>query len=177
MNKLSNTVIINGSYHNIPTLLTSNTLTISIQDALTITKSADKNTWHEGNLTYTITIDNKNNRSYKNSKITNIINTKLVSLIPNSIKINNIPAKDNEYSYNTALNTLTIYLDTITSNSKTIISFSIKKNYNDYFVLKTNCLLTYQNNIEKQSNYVTVISPLKRPTFITNSCSTPYWRY
>lgn len=64
MNELSNSVKMVGVYNKILTFLTSNITTVNLINELTITKAADKQNWRDGFLTYTMTINNKNNTNF-----------------------------------------------------------------------------------------------------------------
>lgn len=174
MNELSNSVTSVGNYNNIPTSLTSNTLVVKIIDGLTLTKEADKKNWKDGLLTYTITLNNGTDIIYKNSVITDIIDTNLVEFVPGSVVINDVPAVDGEYSYNNSNHTLMINLDEIGVSSN-IITFKVKKRYNSAFILKSCCKLYYDDGETLRSNFVSVLS------LVTGSndnfdCSVPYWR-
>ena len=93
MNELNNIALAKGNYNNIPTLLTSNKFTVNLTNGLTIiTKEANKINWTSGNLTYTITIINKTNKSYEQPIVTDIIDTSLVDFIEGSVKIDNVTA-------------------------------------------------------------------------------------
>ncbi len=64
MNELSNTVNANGTYDNVPLSITSNTTVVKLVDGLTLTLAADKQYWKDGNLTYTITLNNTTDMAY-----------------------------------------------------------------------------------------------------------------
>ena len=64
MNELSNSVKVVGVYNKKLTFLTSNITTVNLINELTITKAADKQNWRDGFLTYTMTINNKNNTNF-----------------------------------------------------------------------------------------------------------------
>ena len=157
MNELSNSVTMVGNYNNILTSITSNTLVVSIIEELTITRAVDKRNWIDGFLTYTITINNKNNNTFFNSIVTDIIDTSLVNFMANSITINGRPASKREYSYDGDSNILRITLAEVVANTDTIITYRIKKRYNTEFYLKNSSMLTYDNKTI-YSNMVTVRS-------------------
>lgn len=175
MSKLSNVVVLKGYYNNIQTSLNSNEFLIEIPSDISISKSVDKLIWKDGILTYIITIDNKSNISYNNLIITDVINTRLVEFIPESIKINGVET-DDKYIYDNDTHTLTFKLDQIDSNSTIIMSFSVKKNKNDFFVLTSNCKM-YCNEEEYTSNYITVVSLIKKTYSLKNyECDVGHWR-
>lgn len=61
----------------------------------------------------------------------------------------------------------------LTSNT---ISFNVRKVHNDFFILKSRCELRY-NDDKLYSNYVTVVSPIRKNSKTNYSCDVPYWRY
>ena len=52
-NILNNTASATGNYNDIPTTITSDVSTVTLLNGLTITKTADKQVWADGLLTYT----------------------------------------------------------------------------------------------------------------------------
>lgn len=127
MSELSNTVSSVGNYNNIPTSLTSNTSVVNIIDGLTLTKSANKQNWSDGFLTYTITLDNQTDTTYESPIITDVIDTSLVEFVNDSVSINGVSATSSEYSYNDASHTLTVNLEKVDPTSKSIVTFNVKK--------------------------------------------------
>ena len=125
MSELFNTVTSLGNYNSIPTSLTSNTSVVNIIEGLTISKEADKKNWSDGNLTYTITIDNTTDTSYESVVVEDAIDTSLVELILESITINGAKAQTSEYSYEN--NTLKVNIERVGATSQSIITFSVKK--------------------------------------------------
>lgn len=92
-----------------------------------MTKEADKASWANGPLTYTITVKNETDTSYVSPVITDVLNTSLVSFIENSVYINGVLADDTKYSYDASTKTLTINLEDITANGSTTVTFQVKK--------------------------------------------------
>lgn len=86
MNELNNTAISLGKYKNNSLSLSTNTVTTSLKEALTITKASDKLNWQEGTLTYTIIVTNNSNHTYKNLTIKDLITPNLVGLMNKSIQ-------------------------------------------------------------------------------------------
>ena len=125
MNELSNQVTSTGTYNSVPTSLTSNTSIVNIVDGLTLVKSADKTNWIDGILTYTIEINNDTNTSYENPVVTDILNSTLIDFVDGSVTINGASATELQYTYNDG--TLTIKPGEVQANSKTTITFSVKK--------------------------------------------------
>ena len=86
MNELNNTAISLGKYKNNSLSLSTNTVTTSLKETLTITNASDKINWQEGTLTYTIIVTNNSNHTYKNLTIEDLINPNLVGLMNKSIQ-------------------------------------------------------------------------------------------
>lgn len=86
MNELNNTAISLGKYKNNSLSLSTNTVTTSLKETLTITKASDKINWQEDTLTYTIIVTNNSNHTYKNLTIEDLINPNLVGLMNKSIQ-------------------------------------------------------------------------------------------
>ena len=127
MNELNNTVSAVGDYNSIPTSITSNTSVVNIVEGLSITKTADKQNWSGGELTYTVEIKNDAESAYENPKVIDIIDTTLVDFVKGSVTINGKKAEESEYSYVEDTHTLTINLSTINPSSSTTLSFQVTK--------------------------------------------------
>lgn len=127
MNELTNAVTSVGNYNSIPTQLTSNTSVVNMIEGLSLTKEADRKNWGNGNLKYTITLDNQAEEAYTNVKITDEINTTLVNFIKGSVKINDIDATEDQASYNDASHTLIVNLDQVAASSRTTVTFLVEK--------------------------------------------------
>lgn len=126
--KLSNTANVTGLYNNLPTSITSEAIVVALINNITITKTADKQSWGTGPLTYTITVDNKEEESFENPVITDTIDTSLVTFVDGSVTINGVKAEDSEYSYDSSTNTLKVNLPTMTSTSTSVVTFQVIKN-------------------------------------------------
>lgn len=127
MSELNNVVTAAGTYNSIPTSLTSNASVVNIIEGLTITKSADKTNWTNGNLTYTIILENKAEYTYEKPIITDIIDTTLVDFIEGSVTINSATATTSQYNYDTGTHTLTINLEDVMPSASTTLTFQVKK--------------------------------------------------
>lgn len=126
-NQLSNTASATGTYNNLPTSITSTAVVVSLVSGLTITKVADKASWADGLLTYTITINNQATETYASPIITDIIDTTLVDFVPDSVTIDGTAAQASQYKYDTDTHTLTINLADITATSSAVATFQVKK--------------------------------------------------
>lgn len=123
---LTNTVRAVGNYDNIPTAITSTASVVTMISGLTITKTADKQVWAEGNLTYTIKIDNQSEKTYTEPKITDELDTTKVTFVENSVTIDGVSADTSKYSLSS--NTLTITLDDIAASNSCTVTFQVSKN-------------------------------------------------
>lgn len=124
-NELTNTVTAVGNYNSIPTSITSTASVVTMIDGLTIAKTADKTVWADGELTYTIIVDNQTEKTYEEPVITDKLNTTLVEFVDGSVIIEGVAATSSEYLYQT--DTLTINLSTINANDSKTISFKVRK--------------------------------------------------
>lgn len=125
--QLSNTATVLGEYNNIPTSISSQALVVTMIDGLTVTKTADKMIWADGILTYTILVDNKATETYTSPKITDILNTTLVSFVSDSVTIDGVKAETSKYTYDESTGTLTINLDDIAPSANSTITFQVEK--------------------------------------------------
>lgn len=125
--QLSNTATVLGEYNNIPTSISSQALVVTMIDGLTVTKTADKMIWADGILTYTILVDNKATETYTSPKITDILNTTLVSFVSDSVTIDGVKAETSKYTYDESTGTLTINLDDIAPSASSTITFQVEK--------------------------------------------------
>lgn len=126
--ELNNSVTSVGNYNNVPTSLTSNVSVVNMVDGLTLTKDADKKNWANGNLTYTITIDNQTATTYESPVITDVIDHTLVKFVEDSVTINGVQADTSKYNYDDGNHTLTVNLDDVGPSSTTTLTFRVEKN-------------------------------------------------
>ncbi len=127
MNELNNIVTAVGNYNGIATTITSNNVVVNMIDGLTILKSANKTNWADGNLEYTIVINNSTDTSYNEVKVTDVIDTNLVTFITDSVTINNASASSSEYTYDAETGTLTINLSDVLPSGSSTVKFQVKK--------------------------------------------------
>ena len=125
--ELTNTATVLGNYNNVPTEISTTALIVTMLSGLTVTKSADKPVWSEGNLTYTIEINNATTESYTSPVITDILNPTLITLVKGSIKVDNTPLEESNYTFEDSTGKLTITLPDITSQSKKTVTFEVSK--------------------------------------------------
>lgn len=125
--ELRNSATSAGIYNNIPTSITSTVSVVTIIDGLSITKTADKQVWADGILTYTIIIDNQTEKVYESPKITDVLDNNLIEFINGSVTIDEVTATSSEYSYNALEHTLTINLEHLNPSSTKTIKFQVSK--------------------------------------------------
>lgn len=125
--ELSNLATAVGTYNSIPTSITSQAVVVNLVSGLTITKTADKQSWADGVLTYTITVENQASENYVKPVITDILDDTLVDFVGGSVMINGTKAEDAQYQYDTASHTLTIQLDDITPTQSSVATFQVTK--------------------------------------------------
>ena len=122
--KLSNIANVTGTYDSIPTTLTSEAVITEMIAGLTIVKTADKQNWASGNLTYTITITNGAENAFETPTITDTLDPTLIKLVENTVQVN---GKTAEYQYDETTGVLTITLETIATEANSVITFQVQK--------------------------------------------------
>lgn len=125
--ELTNTATVLGNYNSIPTEISTTALVVTMLSGLTVTKSADKPVWSEGNLTYTIEINNATTEDYTSPVITDILNPTLITLVKGSIKVDSTMLEESNYTFEDSTGKLTITLPDITSQSKKTVTFKVSK--------------------------------------------------
>ena len=125
--ELTNTATVLGNYNSIPTEITSTAFVVTMLSGLTVTKSADKPVWSEGNLTYKIEINNATTESYTSPVITDILNPTLITLVKDTIKVDDIPLENSQYTFDESTGKLTITFSDITSQAKKTVTFEVSK--------------------------------------------------
>ena len=122
--KLTNIADVTGTYDSIPTTLTSEAIITDLISGLTIIKTADKQNWATGNLTYTVTITNTAENSFENPTFTDILDPALIKLVDNTIEVN---GSTTEYTYDPVTGKLSIKLETIATEGSSTITFQVQK--------------------------------------------------
>lgn len=122
--KLSNIANVTGTYDSIPTTLTSEAVITEMIAGLTIVKTADKQNWASGNLTYTIIITNGAENAFETPTITDTLDPTLIKLVENTVQVN---GKTAEYQYDETTGVLTITLETIATEANSVITFQVQK--------------------------------------------------
>ena len=122
--KLSNIANVTGTYDSIPTTLTSEAVITEMIAGLTILKTADKQNWASGNLQYTITITNGAQNAFETPTITDILDPTLIKFVKDSVEVD---GKKVEYTYDETTGELKIVLDTIATETNSVITFQVQK--------------------------------------------------
>lgn len=125
--ELSNTATVLGNYNSIPTEISTQALVVTMITGLTVTKTADKMVWSEGNLTYTIVINNEADESYTSPIITDMLDTSLITFVNDSITVDGVNLDTTKYTWDAATGKLTINLEDIAVNTKKTVTFQVSK--------------------------------------------------
>lgn len=125
--ELSNSASVLGNYNNIPTEISTQAFVVTLISGLTVTKTADKVIWSEGNLTYKIEVINQTDLPYTSPVITDILNPTLIALVNNTIKIDDNIISSSLYTYEEDTGKLTITLPDIESKGKKVVTFEVSK--------------------------------------------------
>lgn len=128
INELNNTANVSGTINGETTTLTSNTLEVNLINGLTAVKSADKTSWADGELTYTLTVNNTSGVTYTSPVITDTLDTSLVTFVPDSVTINGSAASSSEYTYDSSTGLLTVNLSDIATDGTATVTFKVTKN-------------------------------------------------
>lgn len=128
INELNNTANVSGTINGQTTTLTSNTLEVNVINGLTAVKSSDKTSWADGELTYTLTINNTTGQTYTSPVITDTLDTTLVTFVPDSVTINGSTATSSQYTYNNSNGLLTVNLSDIATGGTATVTFKVTKN-------------------------------------------------
>ena len=127
MNELINQVTSNGTYDNVPTSLTSNISVVNLVDGLTLKLEANKKTWLNGALTYTITLANETDVPYLSPVITDVLDTNFIVFVDGSVKVNGANLSSDKYIYDKSSGLLTLNMDDIGANENIEITFEVTK--------------------------------------------------
>lgn len=123
---LTNQVDITGQYGDTssPVSFSSNIVTTSIIQGLSVTKSADKTNWIDGPLTYTVQIQNTSGTSLTSGILTDNLNTSLVEFNNSfGVTIDDTPTSNFTYSSGE----LKITLPTLANDQTTTIKFQVTR--------------------------------------------------
>lgn len=163
MNELTNYATADGLYNGLETNIQSNENTILLINNLEVKKKSNKTLWATNNLIYTLTIKNLSSTLLTNIIIADILDHNLVSLVVESVRINDVPAGYGVFTYNKDNGELIINLPNIGANETVVINYQVRKNMREVFKINNVAVLSFDNSVLKtkannivQSNTVTV---------------------
>jgi len=106
----------------VPITFSTNEVTTTIVQGITVTKSADKSYWVDGPLTYTITVENSSGSSIASIKLTDTLDTSLVEFNTTyGVQVNGQATTD--FTYASGL--LTINLQDIADSGSSTVTFQV----------------------------------------------------
>jgi len=124
MDSVSNTGIINGTYNSLPLSVTSNAVVTQLLSQITLVKSADKQIWADGELTYSVTITNNEAEAFSDIVFTDILDITKMTLVANSVQFN---GSDIAYTYDGASGTLSVDIPTLETTESGTVTFRVSK--------------------------------------------------
>lgn len=128
MNELINIASSVGDYEGLSTEITTEAVVTQLVDDLNITKTADRESWATGNLTYTITIDNQSANPYEDPVVTDTIDPTKATLVDGTVTINGVPATSpDDYTFDAVTGLLTVNLTEVAATSATVIEFKVER--------------------------------------------------
>lgn len=128
LNELINTATSVGTYDGLSTEMTTEAVVTQLVDDLSITKTADRQSWASGNLTYTITIDNQSSTPYVTPVVTDTIDPALATLVAGTVTIDGTPATSPaDYTFDAVTGLLTVNLADVAATSDAVIEFEVER--------------------------------------------------
>ena len=128
LNELINMASSVGTYEGLSTEMTTEAVVTQLVDDLSIIKTADRESWATGNLTYTITIDNQSANPYGLPVVTDTIDPTLATLVDGTVTINGVPATSpTDYTFDAVTGLLTVNLTDVAATSTTVIIFEVER--------------------------------------------------
>ena len=124
---LTNQADLSGSYGAlaVPVVFSSNSVTTTIIQGLTATKTVDKTHWVNGPLLYTIKIDNNSGDTFTKGVLTDIIDTSLATLdTVYGVKING--SKSSDYTFTAG--SLSVNLPDVEDGGSATVTFQVVQN-------------------------------------------------
>lgn len=121
---LTNKADIAGTYGDSasPITFSSNDVSTTIVQGFTVTKTADKTYWVDGQLTYTITITNDSGGTLTSGTLTDKIDTSIVNFNTSyGVQINGTSSTNFTYSEGT----LTVTLPDLAGNASATVTFQV----------------------------------------------------
>jgi len=120
---LLNQVFVDGTYDSLPLGVDTNALSTLIVTGIVATKSADKAVWVDGELTFSIVIDNQADEDFVTPTLTDVLDITLIKLVDNSVEVGGVVSA---YTYNDLTGLLTVVLPTIEAGDDLTITFKVE---------------------------------------------------
>lgn len=128
MNELINIASSVGDYEGLSTEMTTEAVVTQLVDNLTINKTADRESWATGYLTYTITVDNQSTSPYESPVVTDTIDPALATLVDGTVTIDGVPAvSPTDYTFDILTGLLTVNLSDVLATTDVVIEFQVKR--------------------------------------------------
>jgi len=121
---VTNTAQIDGVYKTLPATLTTSEVTTQMVSGLTVTKTADKQMWASGNLTYTIVVKNDAGDTFSNIEVTDVLDITKIALVANTVQLD---GKTVTYIYTAATGTLSVKIPDLADDKSGTITFQVSK--------------------------------------------------
>ena len=126
MAQLFNTVNTSGLVNNLLTGLTD-TMSIQLVEGLSVTATADRASWADGYLTYSITIDNTGSDAYTGVTVSDILDPALIRLVAYSVTVDGDTA---DYTYDSLTGELVVSPLSpfaVPAGESVVITFQVEK--------------------------------------------------
>lgn len=129
INELINIATSVGDFDGLSTQMDTEAVVTQLVDDLSIVKTASRQSWATGELTYTITIDNQSSTlPYETPVVTDTIDPAKATLVDGSVTINGTPATTPEdYTFNAITGLLTVNLPSVDAASTAVIEFEVNR--------------------------------------------------
>ncbi len=127
VNEITNIANATGTYNGLTTSIATEAVVTPLIDDLNITKTANRQAWATGTLTYTITIDNQSATAYVAPVVTDTIDPTLATLVAGTVTIDGIVADPADYTFDAGTGLLTVNLSDIAATSSTVVTFQVER--------------------------------------------------
>ncbi len=127
VNEITNIANATGTYNGLTTSIATEAVVTPLIDDLNITKTANRQAWATGTLTYTITIDNQSATPYVAPVVTDTIDPTLATLVAGTVTIDGIAADPADYTFDAGTGLLTVTLSDIAATSSTVVTFQVER--------------------------------------------------
>ena len=121
---VTNTAQIDGVYKTLPATLTTSEVTTQMVSGLTVTKTADKQLWASGNLTYTIVLKNDAGDTFSDIEVTDVLDITKIALVANTVQLD---GKTVTYTYTATTGTLSVKIPDLADAKSGTITFQVSK--------------------------------------------------